>query len=209
MAGAHLGSRFRVRACVFLSVAASVGCGSNQPSRVNPPPLDPTAIATAAVVIADADGDGILAGRELQAVPAISMLLDSTDADKDQRLTVKEIRSWLEAVRNSRVAVTSCRCGVTQNGRPLKGVTVRLVPCSFMSRQTMPAEGITDAAGFARPTMADSPYEGVHCGLYRVELEGVGLDGKPLPARYNTASTLGLAIGGTLPEGGRAVFAVQ
>lgn len=209
MTSGYLGTSLLARACLLIPVAAGAGCGSGQAPRVIPPPLDPSAITTAVFASADADRDGALAGDELQVVAAISTLLDATDANRDRRLTIDELRSWLEAVTDTRVAITSCTCRITQRGRPLKGVKVRLVPCSFMSQKTMPAEGITDAGGLTRPTIVDSPYRGVHCGLYRVELEGVGVDGKPLPARYNAATTLGLAIGGTLPEDGRALFALE
>lgn len=47
---------------------------------------------------------------------------------------------------------------------------------------------------------------GVNCGLYRVELTGPGIDGRPLPASFNTESRLGLAVGAALPPNGMATF---
>ena len=209
MAGKGRWARLLTNASLLILVGTAVGCGSGRPPRVIPPPLDPSAVAAAAIATADTDGDSELGVGELGESPAIASVLVAADVNRDKKLTIAELRSWLTAVRDSRVAITSCSCAVTQRGRPLKDVTVRLMPCSFMSRETMSAEGVTNAAGFAKLTISNSPYSGVHCGLYRVEIEGVGIDGKLVSSRYNTASTLGLAVGGTLPEHGRAVFAIE
>jgi hypothetical protein len=55
-------------------------------------------------------------------------------------------------------------------------------------------------------TIPGGEYPGVNCGLYRVEITGKGNDGKPLAAKYNSQSALGVAVGGMLPENGMAVF---
>ena len=61
----------------------------------------------------------------------------------------------------------------------------------------------------ATATIPSGTYMGVNCGLYRVEITGQGNDGKPLPAKYNAASTLGAAVGGRLPENGVATFVLE
>lgn len=194
---------------VACAVLLAIGCGPGRPARVTPPPLDPAAVAAAAIAAADADGDGTLGSEEIMKAPALAVSLKQLDTDGDGKLSVTEVRSWLEEVRKSRVAITSFTAMVTHKGRPLAGATVRLVPEPFMGDGTKPAEGVTDAAGSAVPTIRESKYPGVNCGLYRVEIEGTGVDGKPLPARYNADSTLGVAVGGLLPENGMAVFALE
>jgi hypothetical protein len=83
---------------------------------------------------------------------------------------------------------------------------VKLVPESCMGAGMKVAEGTTDADGIAQVTIPASQHSGVNCGMYRVEIVGNGNDGRPLPERYNSASTLGVAVGGALPEQGTAVF---
>lgn len=190
-------------------VLCTIGCGPGRPARLVPPPLDPAAVAAAAIAAADVDGNGSVGGDEIRKVPALAAALKHLDTDGDQSLSVAELRTWLEAVRESRVAITSFTAAVTHKGKPLAGATVRLVPEPFMGRDMQPAEAVTDASGTAFPTIRDSKYPGVNCGLYRVEIEATGVDGKPLPARYNTDSTLGVAVGGLLPENGMATFPLE
>ena len=91
---------------------------------------------------------------------------------------------------------------LTHTGKPLANANVRLVPEEFLGPGVQPATGTTDAGGLVRPTIAGGPHPGVNCGLYRIEITGQGNDGRSLPARFNTATTLGLTVGGPLPKNG-------
>jgi hypothetical protein len=181
------------------------GC-STRPARVPAPRIDPAAIAAAVFEKADADRDGRLRGAEQQTVPSIAMAAGTLDADGNGGVTREELASWLEAVRDSRVAVTSLEVIVTQRGRPLAAATVRLVPEPFMGAEVKAAEGVTDAGGVAAVTIPDAKYPGVNCGLYRVEITGAGNDGKPLPEGENKATRLGVAVGAGIPETGSVEF---
>lgn len=185
------------------------GCGPARPARVIPPSLDPAAVAAAAIAAADTDGDSAVDAEEIRTVPALAAALKQLDTDGDGKLTVAELRSWLETVQKSRVAITSFTATVSHKGKPLADATVRLIPEPFMGDGMQRGEAVTDAAGNAVPTIRDSKYPGVNCGLYRVEIEGTGVDGKLLPARYNTESTLGVAVGGLLPENGIITFILE
>lgn len=178
-----------------------VGC-SNRPARVPAPRINPTAIADAVFERADADRDGSLRAAEQQAVPAIGMAAGRFDRDADGAVSREELRAWLEAVRDSRVAITQLEIVVGHRGRPLSNATVRLVPEAFMGNEVKVAEGVTDSDGLAVMMMPEAKYPGVNCGLYRVEITGTGNDGKPLPERMNAATTLGVAVGAGVPETG-------
>lgn len=195
-----------------LTVAALLctvaGC-STRPARVPAPRINPAGIVDSVFEKADADRDGRLRAVEQQTVPSIAMAAGTLDADRDGGVTREELASWLEAVRDSRVAVTSLEVVLTQRGRPLVAATVRLVPESFMGAEVKAAEGTTDASGVAAVAIPDATYPGVNCGLYRVEITGTGNDGKPLPERVNTATTLGLAVGVGIPETGSVEFRVD
>lgn len=193
-----------ILALAFLACPLA-GC-STRAARVPAPRINPAKILDAVFEKADADRDGRLPASEQQTVPSIAMAAGTLDTDGDGAVTREELVAWLEAVRDSRVAVTSLEVMVTQRGRPLAAATVRLVPEPFMGAEVKAAEGLTDAGGVAAVTIPDAKYPGVNCGLYRVEITGAGNDGKPLPEGENTATRLGVAVGAGIPETGSVEF---
>jgi hypothetical protein len=198
---------FPLLAPVFLAPLLT-GC-SNRPARVPAPRINPQAIMAAVFEQADTNGDGSLRGQEQQTVPAIAAAAARLNADADGAVSREELRAWLEAVRDSRVAITPLEVVVAQRGRLLAGVMVRLVPEPLMGGEVKAAEGTTDADGVAAVTIPDATYPGVNCGLYRVEITGTGTDGKPLPGRVNTATMLGVAVGAGVPETGSVQLVVE
>ena len=180
---------------VFLLATASGGCGPSRPARIPAPALDPPAVAPAAAATGDLDK-----------LPAIAFGRVVLDTDKDKKVSQAELTTWLEEVRDSRVAITSIALQVSHKGKPLSSAQVRLVPEACMAGGIKEASGQTDQSGMSMVTIPGSEYPGVNCGLYRVEITGTGNDGKPLAAKYNSQSTLGVAVGGMLPENGMAVF---
>jgi len=189
-------------------VASLAGC-SNRPARVPAPRINPAAIVEAVFSQADADGDGSLRATEQQTVPAIAAGASRLDADGDGGVAREELRAWLEAVLDSRVAIAPLAIITTHRGRPLAGAVVRLVPEPCMGSEVKAAEGTTDADGVVAMTIPDAQYAGVNCGLYRVEITGTGNDGKPLPAAVDARSLLGVAVGGGIPEMGFVQLAVE
>lgn len=189
----------------MLMLALLAGC-SHRPARVPAPRIDPGAIVEAVFAKADADGDGSLRAAEQQAVPAIAAGVSRLDADGDGTVAREELQTWLESVRDSRVAITPLEIVAHHRGRPVAGASVRLVPESFMGTAVKAAEGTTDAEGVAAMTIPDAKYAGVNCGLYRVKITGTGNDGKPLPERFNAATSLGMAVGAGIPETESVVF---
>lgn len=199
---------FPARLAVALLVGSLAGC-SSRPARVPAPRINPAAIVEAVFSQADADGDGILRAAEQQTVPAIAAAASRLDADGDGGVGREELLTWLEAVRDSRVAINPLEVIATHRGRPLAGAVVRLVPEPFMGGEVKAAEGTTDADGVAAMTIPDAQYSGVNCGLYRVEISGTGNDGKPLRARANSDMRLGVAVGAGIPETGFVELAAE
>lgn len=189
--------RPRCRRFGLLAVVAATlaGCGPSRPARIPAPPLDPEAVADAAA-----------AAGALEKLPAVGFGRATLDANGDKQVSRDELVAWLKEVRDSKVAITSVAVQVTQRGKPLSGADVKLVPEACMGGAIKEATGTTDDSGVAMVTIPGSEYPGVNCGLYRVEITGGGADGKALPAKYNAESTLGLAVGGMLPENGMASF---
>lgn len=188
---------------------AGGGCGPSRPKRVMPPALNPAEVAKAVLQLADANTDGSLSRQEAERVPGLAAGFVRLDADGGGGISAAEIEDWLTAVKASRVALTSLIVTVSQNGKPLRDITVRLVPEDFMGGEMKPAEGTTDASGGTMLAIPGNSYPGVNCGLYRVQITGNGANGRPLPARYNTETTLGAAVGGVLPDGGTLKFDLE
>ncbi len=192
---ARIGSGLFILA-VLMGIA---GCGLGQPKRLVAPALDPAMVTANIMKVADTNGDGRLDGKELQQVPGLMTVVAALDMDKDGTLTATEIEAWLAEIKESRVAIGSGCFTVTHGKQPLPNVTVKLIPDPIMGGGMKAAEGVTDEQGIVNPSIPGSPRRGVNYGLYRVQLTGRDSRGEPLPPKYNTASELGIAIGGNIP----------
>ena len=180
---------------ILLSLAggiAATGCGPSRPPRLAAPALNPAAVAAAA-------GDP-------ESLAAVQANRGAFDTNQDGSVSPEELTNWLTVVRDSRVAITSVALQFRQRGRPLANLAVKLVPEDCMGGRIAVAEGTTDDSGICMATIPAAEVPGVNCGLYRVELTGPGIDGRPLPASFNTESRLGLAVGAALPPNGMATF---
>lgn len=188
---------------------ATAGCGPSRPPRVPAPPIDPESMARAVLQLVDADGDGQLTAAELARVPGLVTVLATLDTDRDKRLSATELTRWLTGVRDSKVAVTPVPLQVTHKGKPVAGATVKLVPEPFMGSKVKAAEGTTNTGGSVLPSIPGSTYPGVNSGIYRVEITGTLPGGKPIPAKFNASTTLGLAVGNGLPAETPVAFALD
>lgn len=191
-----------LRRCLFWAVAgacAVVGC-SRGPGRVRQPAIDPAAAGARALEAYDANRDGTIAGAELDASPALKSALERLDADHDGGVSAAEIAARVNAWKAMKTALTSVRCLVTQDGRPLPGATVTFEPEPFLGEHVKTATGQTNQFGDAAPTVSDADKPdpslpgGVHFGFYTVRISkpSGGRDG--VASRYNAGSTLGLEV---------------
>ena len=80
---------------------------------------------------------------------------------------------------------------ITYNGRPLDKAEVRLVPEFFMEDMIEPATGMTRGDGTVRPSIPDQRTPMLRVGYYRVEVKS---SKPPLPAKFNSQTTLGVEI---------------
>jgi hypothetical protein len=197
----HRGRRWLL-GVIAAALAYGSGCGSRHPARLVAPAIAPEQAATAILARADGNGDGSIDGKEAARLPAIAAVIPDLDTDGDKRLSREELARWLDDVRRARVAINPIGLMLTHQGKPLANARVRLVPDDALGPGVQQAEGTTDAGGLARPMIAGGQYPGVNCGLYKIEITGQGNDGRSLPARFNTATALGLAVGGPLPKNG-------
>ena len=190
------------------------GCTcSSMPSRVRPPDVDPSSAAAEAVKQYDKDGDGAVAGKELETAGSLASRLTLIDGNGDKKVTQDEIQAAITDLLGKGVGLTTFQCKVTVKGAPLAGAEVKFVPESFMQGAILPAKGTTDESGIAVIALDSSqlPEAQQHLsnvvqpGFYRVEITHPQTK---LPAKYNSASTLGQVISPNSAELAVAEFAL-
>ena len=183
----------------FLCAAAMVsgllaGCNRG-PERIHPPAINPASAGAAAIAEYDANGDGAIAGEELDEAAALQAAIENLDQNQDARVTADEIAARIKAWQASQVGITAVSCRVTMDDAPLEGATVVFDPPEFLGENIKPASGVTDSQGTATLSIAeqdrqDPRLSGMHCGLYQVRITKDG----QVPARYNTETTLGAEV---------------
>jgi len=176
-----------------LAVLAAAAC-SNTPDRVYPPGINPNA-GDAAIEQYDANGDGKIAGEELDKAAGIKGAMENIDTNGDGAVTADEIYARIKSWKESKLGRSSQAITVTRNDQPLAGATVKMVPEKFLGDEVQPASGTTDEYGVAMlniPPEADPEgIGGMQVGLYRIEITKSGED---IPAKYNTETELGVEI---------------
>jgi hypothetical protein len=157
----------------------------------------------------DKNGDGAIAGDELNAVPGIKKHLSLYDGDGDQRVTRDEIAKRLNSWSENKLAIMGDAYIVTLDGRPLDGATITFVPEPYLEPNVKPATGVTTPVGLTRLSHAEEflpksangrPLYGVTSGTFKIQ---VTHPSTKLPPKYNTHTELGDEIAhDTNPSGG-------
>ncbi len=189
----------RAGSCVILVVVLASGCGGGPPA-LKPPDIDATAAGAAAIAQFDTDGDGLISGDELRAAPFLDFALDRMDDDGDGKISAAEVAGLVGVWEEEGAGVIRVRCSVTLGGRKLDAATVTFVPAEFLGGDALkPASGVT-RDGFAPISMsAEDAAEigtaaGVIPGLYLVRVSKMVNGEEAIPAKYNTATTLGVEV---------------
>ena len=136
------------------------------------PPLDPAAIAKEAVSRYDANGDGKLDAKELEASPALCALLRTLkdhDAAHADSLTAEDIAARVNAWKQGGVLFSN-RTKVTLDGKPLADAVVTLEPEPYLGAAYHSSSGTTHAGGYAYIASAAEGHPGVYAGLFTVRI---------------------------------------
>jgi hypothetical protein len=189
----------------------SSGCGG-QPRRVVPPDIDADGAARSAFGQYDTDRNGLLSPAELAGCPSVLKAIERYDRSRDGNVSLDELAVRIRQWQEHGVGLVSVTCTVALDGKPLENATVTFVPEDFLSGKLSPASGQTDREGVAAISIAatDLPADqqdlsGLRCGLYKVE---VTHPQRKIPARYNTASTLGQEVAADMALE-EVIFALQ
>jgi hypothetical protein len=175
------------------------GCNTG-PSPIRPPDIDAAGAGEAAMEQYDTNGDGAVAGDELEKAPSLKAALATLDQDSDGRVTADEISARVQAWQFSGKGLTTIRCLVRLDGQPLEGAQVTFEPESFLGDEIGTAIGVSNRFGKASPVIPkdqrpspDTP-PGLPLGLYKVRISKVVGGQEQIPAQYNTATILGQQV---------------
>ena len=161
------------------------GCWKGPPGRVYPQAVAPDAAKGPALY--DANHDGFLDAKELENVPGLKAALKHSTAGATAR-SAPPTFPRLEAWKSGTCGRLAVFCGVKHNGKPLPGAVI-FEPESFLGGELAAGKGTTYRLGTARiscgMTAKDPP--GLSPGFFRVRITK---SGEPIPARYNSRSTL-------------------
>lgn len=189
--------------CGVVGIVIVAGC-SSRPSALLPPKVNANSAASAAVEQFDRNGDGQLAKDEWTASPELAAVAEKYDTNKDGILTSAEIAAGIGAWQNSGMGMRSVPFSVRLNGQALSGAQVRLVPAAFLGGNVKEAIGETSQGGAGQMDLRpeDKPSNApkmalMQPGLYRVEITHPTAK---IPAKYNTATTLGIEITSSNPD---------
>jgi hypothetical protein len=196
-------ARYRVvGALLAAGLVLLLGGCSGGGAPLSPPSIAPEEAAKQALAEYDTNKDGFLDATELQRCPALKSALSVIDTNKDGKISAEELAARLAEFQKANVGVTGVPCRVFLDGSPLAEATVTLEPEKFMGPGTKSASGTSDATGSVVLRVEGVEVPGVQWGYYRVLVSRKDIGGKELlPARYNTATTLGQEVATSMRGG--------
>jgi hypothetical protein len=148
----------------------------------------------------DTNGDGKVAGDELEKAPALKAALPRLDTDNDGGVSADEVAARVKAWKDMQSGMTGVRMQFTMDGQPLAGATVTLEPESFLGEEVKAASGTTTQFGDVSPSIPKEQRPdptlpgGAHFGLYKVRVSKMVGGKETIPSRYNTQTTLGQEV---------------
>ena len=185
--------------CLSL-VLIGVGC-AQRPNIMIPPKWDSTATAERAIELYDNNEDGKIDDEELRQCPGVRDLLSVADADGDRTLSPAEISARIEWYKTSGFVLVPFEIQIKNDGKPVVGAKVTMIPEKLLAGTVEPATGVTDSVGRVIPTIdhpdtANGILRGLRPGMYRCQISVVSFqDNKTRPAKYDTVSDFGFEIG--------------
>jgi hypothetical protein len=185
--------------CAGLAAVLLTSCARG-PAAVHQPYIDASGAGSQAMEMYDTNGDGKVAGEELEKAPSLKAALQNLDKNGDKGVSADEVAERVNAWKAMESGMTSVRCRVTLNGQPLEGAKVVFEPEPFLGDGVKAAHGTTNLYGDVAPSISpeDRPSPdlpgGAHFGLYKVKISKI-VDGKEtIPPRYNEQTILGQEV---------------
>ena len=175
------------------------GCGGG-PSTIKPPSIDAGSAGRQAMEQYDTNGDGVVAGDELENAPSLKAALGKLDEDGDGGVSADEVANRIRSWQATRTGLTSLTCYVELDGQGLADAEVVFEPEAFLGGAVQAATGKTNQMGRVSLSIPkenrprpDAP-PGVALGLYLVRISKSENGTEQIPNKYNTDTVLGEEI---------------
>ena len=193
--GGERGAASRLPAPRWVSLGGLVllaaGCsGGGDPTA---PKVSAPDAANQALAEYDANKDGALDPKELEACPGLQGALKRADKNNDGRLSADEVADRLAYFQQSGMQM-DVTVEVALDGWPLAGATVTLVPEKLMGSSVKPASAVTDEAGSGLFKTEGEGVAPIAPGYYRLQVSKHVQGGELIPPKYNTQTVLGQEI---------------
>ena len=192
-------SKSCVLAITLLLLATIVSC-QHGPAPAKQPGINASQAGKLAMEQYDKNGDGKVAGDELDKAPGLKAALKTLDTNGDGAVSADEVEARVNAWIDMKVGMILLRCRVTLDGDPLTGAKVVFEPESFLGDEIKAASGETniygDVGAVIPPEERTDPTlpGGAHIGLYKVRISKIVNGNETIPARYNTETILGQEV---------------
>jgi hypothetical protein len=167
---------------------------------VKQPSINASSAGKLAMEQYDANGDGKVAGDELEKAPSLKAALPRLDTDGDGGVSADEVAARVNAWKAMKSGMTIVPCRVTLDGQPLVDAKVTLEPESFLGDEMKPSYGTTNQFGSTSPSIPKEQRPdpklpgGAQLGLYKVRISKIVNGKETIPARYNTQTVLGQEV---------------
>jgi EF hand len=180
-------------------LAGLAGCSSG-PAPLQMPSFDPADSASKAMELYDTDGDGYVAGEELEHAPGLKAALKNLDQNKDGKVSEEEIAERVRVWDRQHIGMMRFDCTFLLDGDPLADAQVTFDPDEFLLGVVQAARGETTMGGTLSPKVPkekratpDTP-PGMQAGIYKVRVSKIVGGKETIPARYNTETVLGQEV---------------
>src|ERR1700755_12959 len=116
---------------VIASTLLTAASCQHGPAPVKQPSISASGAGKLAMEQYDTNGDGKVAGDELEKAPSLKAALPRLDSNGDGAVSADEVAARVNAWKDMQTGMTSFSCRVTLDGQPLPGAKVTLEPEAF------------------------------------------------------------------------------
>jgi EF hand domain-containing protein len=188
-----------------LLLAATTSC-QRGPSAVRQPSISASKAGKLAIEQYDTNGDGKIAGEELDHAPSIKSALKRLDTDGDGAVSADEVTARIQKWQTMQTGLISISFTAMLDGVPLEGATVTFEPESFLGTDIKSAIATTDLFGTGGPSIPKDQRpdptmpSGIQFGFYRVKISKKVGGKESIARKYNEETTLGQEVATDVSE---------
>jgi hypothetical protein len=199
-----------------LLMVVTVSC-QRGPAGVKQPSINASSAGKLAMEHYDTNGDGKVAGDELENAPSLKAALPRMDTNGDNAITAAEVAARVGVWKGTGTGIMAFSFIVTLDGAPLADANVTFVPDPCLGEDVKQATCTTNMFGkgvgtIAKQDLPDPTYPGgMQLGIYTVRISKLVGGKETIPAKYNEQTILGQEVSPDVPEIGsqRVIYALS